>query len=185
MSGLMVIFSRALRPGEFIKVGETEGTVTEIGFLATKIRTVQQQEISLPNTVVASTNVINYSRLAGSDEQVATTVVSIGYDTPWRQVHALLEMAAARTAKLRKDASPQVLQRALSDFYVEYLLVVRIDRTAERGVALSELHANIQDAFNEYGVQIMSPNFVAQPEQQVVVPKEAWFTPPAGSPHTA
>jgi len=179
MSGLMVIFARALRLGEFIKVGETEGTVTEIGFLATKIRTIQQQEISLPNTLVASTHVINYSRLTGHDGLVATTTVSIGYDTPWRQVHALLEMAAARTARLRKDAAPRVLQRGLSDFYVEYILVVRIDRAEERGMALSELHANIQDTFNEYGVQIMSPNFEAQPEKNVIVPKEKWYAQPA------
>jgi small-conductance mechanosensitive channel len=107
------------------------------------------------------------------------TSVTIGYDSPWRQVHALLLLAAERTASIRKEPRPFVLQTSLSDFYAEYQLNVYIDDPTGRAAILSELHAKIQDAFNEFGVQIMSPNFEAQPEQKVWVPKQNWFEAPA------
>ena len=108
-----------------------------------------------------------------------STAITIGYDAPWRQVHALLLLAADKTKGIRKTPASFVLQRALSDFYVEYELRFSIDRPAERMLILSELHAAIQDAFNEAGVQIMSPHFELQPEDAVVVPKTQWYAPPA------
>jgi small-conductance mechanosensitive channel len=105
--------------------------------------------------------------------------VTIGYDAPWRQVHAMLLLAAERTSRVRKDPRPRVLQKALGDFYVEYLLLVNLDKPEERGLVLSELHAHIQDAFNEFGVQIMSPHFETQPSERVFVPRSDWFAAPA------
>lgn len=110
---------------------------------------------------------------------IVATSVTIGYDSPWRQVHALLLLAAERTPALRREPRPRVLQSALSDFYVEYQLLAHLDRPEDRLQALSDLHAQIQDAFNEFGVQIMSPNFEAQPAQPVLVPREHWHDAPA------
>jgi small-conductance mechanosensitive channel len=112
-----------------------------------------------------------------------STKVTIGYDAPWRKVHALLIDAATRTAGVRASPPPYVYQRALSDFYVEYELFASIEKPTDRIPALSALHASIQDAFNEHGVQIMSPHFLGQPERAVVVPKENWYgTPPTDKP---
>jgi small-conductance mechanosensitive channel len=110
-----------------------------------------------------------------------STTVTIGYDAPWRQVHELLLQAADRTGSLRKDPKPFVYQRSLSDFYVEYELRAHIDNPADRQPILSDLHAEIQDAFNEAGVQIMSPHFEMQPDGKVWVPRSAWqgAPPPA------
>jgi small-conductance mechanosensitive channel len=105
--------------------------------------------------------------------------VTIRYDAPWRQVHALLLLAAERAPRVLRDPRPFVLQRELADFYVEYRLVFAVERAAERYLALSDVHAQIQDAFNEFGVQIMSPKFVFQPGRPVVVPKEHWFAEPS------
>jgi small-conductance mechanosensitive channel len=105
--------------------------------------------------------------------------VTIGYDTPWRQVHAMLTNAALVTAGVRQAPAPFVYQRALSDFYVEYELFAHIDRPLERVPILSAMHAAIQDEFNTYGVQIMSPHFVSQPQDNVVVPTEKWYAAPA------
>jgi small-conductance mechanosensitive channel len=124
--------------------------------------------------------VTNYTRLAGTDGPVISTPVTIGYDQPWRQVHALLLLAAERTPGVRKEPRPHVLQRALADFYVQYELRAHITAPEERFRVLSDLHAQIQDAFNEFGVQIMSPAFESQPERTVVVPKSKWFSAPAG-----
>ena len=112
------------------------------------------------------------------------TAVTIGYDTPWRQVQAMLHEAARRTPGLRPEAEPFVLQTALSDFYVEYELNVLVDAPHERRRVLSSLHENIQDVFNEYGVQIMSPHYEGDPRVPAVVPRERWYAPPATPPAT-
>ena len=179
VSGLMLMYTRALRPGEFVQIGDTEGTVTSVGFLATRIETLRHELINIPNSVIASTVTRNYSRLAGEGGIRLATKVTIGYDTPWRQVQAMLQIAAERTSIVVKDPPPRVVQTALQDFYVEYTLLVTVMNPAQKFVALNELHGHIQDVFNENGVQIMSPNYEADPAQAKVVPKGKWFEPPA------
>jgi small-conductance mechanosensitive channel len=105
--------------------------------------------------------------------------VTIGYDTPWRQIHAMLIMAAQKTSGLRHNPAPFVFQKSLDDFYVRYELNAYTDKPQEMVEIYSDLHQNIQDVFNEYGVQIMSPNYVRDPEQPKVVPKDQWYTLPA------
>lgn len=178
MSSFMITYSRALRLGDFVRIGEVEGTVVHAGVLATKILTPLNEEITLPNAVVASTTITNYSRHSGEGVFTGTSV-TIGYDTPWRQVEALLLEAAARTAGVRKDPPPRVLQSGLKDFYAEYKLIVALDQPAERIPVLSQLHGHVQDAFNEHGVQIMSPNYEADPATPKLVPREQWFAAPA------
>jgi small-conductance mechanosensitive channel len=179
MSGLVLIYSRALRKGDFVDVNGVQGVVSEVASLATKVVTVRNEEITIPNSVVVSTPIRNFSKLGGTQGTLLTTKVTIGYDAPWRQVHELLIGAAQKTAGVRAAPAPYVFQRALSDFYVEYELFASIDDPAQRIPILSELHASIQDTFNEFGVQIMSPHFFGQPEQAVVVPKDQWFAAPA------
>jgi small-conductance mechanosensitive channel len=179
LSGLIVVYSKALRTGEMVKVGETIGIVSDIGAFSTRLVTARGEEVNIPNSVLVSASSTNYSRLAGERGTLLTTTVTIGYDAPWRQVHAMLELAAARTPGLRAEPRPYVLQRALSDFYVEYELRAHLEKAETWFVVQSDLHARIQDTFNEYGVQIMSPHFMLQPEGTVVVPKSEWHAAPA------
>lgn len=185
MSGLYVVYAKALKANDYVGIGEVKGFVTKVGLLAAKIRTVEGQEVRIPNSVLVNTPATNYTRLAGNDGMVVATSVSIGYDTAWRQVRSLLLLAASRTSNIRKSPRPKVLQRALDDFYVEYMLLVHLEDGLFRHTTLSELHEQIQDAFNEFGVQIMSPHFRAQPERTVVVPRSHWFAPPAAPPEPA
>jgi len=174
MSGLAVIYSRALAVGDTVRLGEVEGVVTEVGLLSTKLACAGR-EVTYPNSVLIGGAVTNYTRLSRGTGPLVTTLVTIGYDAPWRQVHALLIGAAGETRGLRRDPAPFVLQRGLGDFYVEYELMAQLEGEAlERPRVLSDLHANVQDAFNAAGVQIMSPHFVLQPEKPVVVPHERW-----------
>ena len=106
--------------------------------------------------------------------------MTIGYDTPWRQVHSLMLQAADRTAGIRRSPPPIVFQVGLEDFYVKYTLFVCLEQQQSRLITLAALHANIQDTFNEYGVQIMSPNYVLDPQAPKVVSKQNWFAAPAG-----
>jgi small-conductance mechanosensitive channel len=185
ISGLFVIYSRSLRPGDYVRIGDIDGQVMNIGFLATKLKTPRQEEITLPHSVLVGAATTNYSRLAGDDGMVVTVSVTIGYDVPWRQVHALLLVGAARTRGIRSEPPPRVLQRELSDFYVQYHLMAHLQEGENRAEVMSELHAQIQDAFNEFGAQIMSPHFESQPEKKIVVPKTEWHAAPAPPPVTS
>jgi small-conductance mechanosensitive channel len=178
MSGLTLTYSRALRLGEFVRIGDVDGTVTQLGALSTKVRTVRGEEVTLPNALVMSYVTTNYSRFASEGVYVPTTV-TIGYDTPWRQVRALLLLAAGRTPGVRPQPAPTVIQSALQDFYVVYTLLVCLEHPQQRPRVLDALHASIQDAFNEYGVQIMSPNYEADPEARKIVPPDQWYSAPA------
>jgi len=183
MSGLVLVYARALKPGDWIQV---EGFVLELGALSTKLVNRLQQEVTLPNSVVIGGKIVNSSRLAQDTGLPLTTTLTIGYDTPWRQVQAMLELAASRTDGLRRDPAPQVNQRSLQDFYIEYELLVRLVDGTVRQQVLTELHSHILDIFNEFGVQIMSPHFEEQPHQNVVVAPGGWYpapaVPPAGPP---
>jgi small-conductance mechanosensitive channel len=174
VSGLVIVYSRSCKPGDVIRVGEIEGIVTVVGVLSTKIVTRKREEITVPNAVLVGTSITNYTRLAREHGAMISTTVTIGYDAPWRQVHELLTRAADRTPDIKKTPAPFVYQRSLSDFYVEYELRAHITDPAERLPILSALHAEIQDAFNEAGVQIMSPHFENQPDGKVWVPRSAW-----------
>ena len=181
MSGFMVTYSRALRVGDYVRIGDVEGTVVHLGVLSTKLRTFRGEEATIPNAVVVSQTTTDYSRLAEKGETFTPTSVTIGYDTPWRQIHALLLMAAERTPGVRVEPKPYVWQEALQDFYVKYTLFVCLDNQEQRYFTLNTLHANIQDLFNEYGVQIMSPNYLADPASPKVVARKDWYAAPAGA----
>ncbi len=181
MSGLVLMYARALKVGDYVRIAETEGTVVQLGVLSTKIATTKGELVTIPNAVVVSNQTKNFTRFQGSN-LVLYTSVTIGYDTPWRQIHALLTDAAAKTPDVLAQPAPFVLQTALSDFYVEYQLNVYVAHPERRIATLSALHANIQDAFNEFGVQILSPHFMMQPDKIAVVPPGNWYAPPAREP---
>ncbi|YBD09644.1 mechanosensitive ion channel family protein [Klebsiella pneumoniae] len=182
MSGLVLIYSRALRKGDWIRLADNEGQVSEIGVLATKILTRENYIVTVPNAVVVSGKIVNLSAESADGGVNLTTSVTIGYDTPWRQVHALLELAARRTPGIDQQIAPVVRKLGLLDWYTSYELQVRLLPTTKLPDGRNALHSSIIDVFNEFGVQIMSPNFVMQPKAAVVVPQEAWYAAPAVAP---
>jgi small-conductance mechanosensitive channel len=183
-SGLILMYTKAFRKGDFVRIGDTEGTVVELGMFATKIRTGLGEEVTLPNAGIMGTTTKNYSRAVPGTGYVVDTVVTIGYATPWRQVEAMLLEATRRTPDIATHVAPQVRQTALSDYYVEYRLIAYTpeQHAAKRVDVLNQLHGHIQDVFNEYGVQIMSPHYMGDPREPQVVPKDQWYAAPARPP---
>ncbi len=164
MSGLVLMYSRSFHVGDFVKIGQHAGTIVNFGTLSTKIRTTKNEFVTLPNSIILGGSITNYSFAGeGHHPLILYSSVTIGYDVPWRTVHDLLIAAAARTEQAATDPSPWVLQTALDDWYVAYQVNLAIDPgAAERMPAIySALHANIQDAFNEAGIEIMSPSYHA------------------------
>jgi small-conductance mechanosensitive channel len=168
VSGLMVLYARSFRVGEFVSVGETEGVVTEMGALATKLRTMRREEITIPNGVMASGQLVNYTRLAGAQGMLLSTTLAIGYDVHWQVVRSLLLDAAAGTPGVAADPPPRVLPWALEEFFVRYQLHAHLVPGADRIAVRAELNTRILDAFAAAGVQIMTPHFESQPDRPVI-----------------
>jgi small-conductance mechanosensitive channel len=179
IAGYTMVYRRAFRVGDRIKVDDHFGDVTEVGLQVTRLRSPKNEQIVLPNSQVLGSNLINYSALAHNEGLILYTRVGIGYETSWRQVEAMLLQAADRTEGLLKEPRPFVLQKELGDFAVTYEVNGYTDRPLEMLRLKSEMHRNILDLFNEYGVQIMTPAYEGDPEQPKVVAKENWFAAPA------
>jgi small-conductance mechanosensitive channel len=161
IAGLVLTYTRAFRLGDRVQVGQAYGDIVEQALLVTRIRTIKNEEVTIPNGLVLSSSVTNYSRAAQQGGIILHTSVTIGYDAPWRQVHDLLTEAAHATPGIRREPRPFVWQTALNDFYVTYEINAYTDLPAEMPQMYAELHANIQDAFYKAGVEIMSPHFAA------------------------
>jgi small-conductance mechanosensitive channel len=182
LAGYTLTYRRIFKVGDRVKIADFTGDVLDARLQVVHLRTVKNEEIVVPSSMIVNSHVINYSSLARNQGLILHTTVTIGYDTPWRQVEALLLMAAERTPGLMREPSPFILQTALDDFYVAYELNVYTDDPLKMAQTYTNLHRNIQDAFNEYGVQIMSPSYRADPERSKIVPKDQWYAAPAQAP---
>ncbi len=181
MSGLILMYTRTFRTGEYVRIGDREGTLTRMGMFTSTVRTGLGEELTIPNSQVLTSVTTNYSRIVEGPGFMIGAKVSIGYDAPWRQVHAMLIEAAERTEGILDAPPPEVFQTALDDFYVQYRLICQASPLGprDRAAVISALHAAIQDVFNEHGVQIMSPHYLGDPAEAKVVPRSRWYVPPA------
>jgi small-conductance mechanosensitive channel len=174
LAGYSLIYRRAFRTGDRVRIGDLEGEVLEMRTLNTRLKSVKNEEINLPNSIVLGSAIVNYSMFQSDQGLILHTNVGIGYDVSWRQVEAMLVEAASRTEGLIQEPPPFVLQKSLDDFTVLYQLNAYCDNASQMNRFYSDLHANIQDVFNEQGVQIMSPHYVADTPEPKVVPPEKW-----------
>jgi small-conductance mechanosensitive channel len=179
VAGYMMTYRRAFKVGDRIKIGNSVGDVIETRLQVTHLRSPKNEELIIPNSQILTGEVLNYSSLARSDGLILHTEVGIGYETPWRQVEAMLLMAAERTSGVTLEFPPFILETRLADFAVTYELNVHC-RNAHRMMEIyAELHRHILDVFNEYGVQIMTPAYIADtPEPKLVAAKD-WYMAPA------
>jgi small-conductance mechanosensitive channel len=173
VSGTVLTYMRPFNKGDRVKIADTTGDVIEKTLLVTRIRTVKNVDITIPNAMVLGSHIINFSSAAKERGLILHTTVTIGYDAPWRQVHDLLTSAAATTSHILKTPPPFVLQTSLDDFYPSYELNAYTDQPNIMAGIYSELHQNIQDKFNEAGVEIMSPHYAAVRDgNQIALPPD-------------
>jgi len=159
VAGLVITYMRAFQIGDIIKIGDVMGIVTEKTLLVTRIKTIKNEDISIPNSTVLSSHTINYTANAKNPGLIIHTTVTIGYDVPWKKMHEALINAALRTELILKEPKPFVLQTSLDDFYVSYQINAYTQAADRQAVVYSDLHANIQDSCNEAGIEIMSPHY--------------------------
>ncbi|GCA84858.1 mechanosensitive channel MscK [Microcystis aeruginosa NIES-2522] len=163
VGGIILIYTRSFQLGDKISIGDVIGDVIEKGLLVTRIRTPANRIITIPNSSLLNTNVINFTVSQREFKQplILQTTVTLGYDLPWRKVHATLKEAALATQFIVSEPAPFVLQTSLDDFYVSYQLNAYTDHPSKMVYIYSELHQNIQDKCNEVGIEIMSPHYKA------------------------
>ena len=163
VAGLVITYMRPFKVGDRIKIGELVGDVVEKSLLVTRIRTIKNENITIPNSTILAGSTINYTTSAKESGLILHTGVTIGYDVPWNQVHELLIKAAKATNGIMQDENhkPFVLQTSLDDFYVAYQINAYTEQSNRMAGIYSDLHQNIQDQFNEAGVEILSPHYRA------------------------
>lgn len=173
VAGVALTYMRPFNVGDRGKIADTMGDVMEKTLLITRVRTIKNVEVTIPNSMVLGSHMINLSALAQESGLIIHTAVTIGYDAPWRKVHELLIAAARATHDVLADPAPFVLQISLNDFSITYELNAYTANVKELLQIQSELHQNIQDRFNEAGVEIMSPTFSAiRDGNQVTIPED-------------
>lgn len=173
IAGLVITYMRSFKIGDRVKIAEVVGDVTEKTLLNTKIKTIKNEIITIPNSQLLSSHTINYTSANEEDGLFLFTTVTLGYDVPWRKVHKVLVEAALATEFVKKLPKPFVLQTSLDDFYVSYQLNVRTREVHKMANIYSELHQNIQDKCNEAGIEIMSPHYGAVRDgNQSTIPQE-------------
>jgi small-conductance mechanosensitive channel len=161
IAGIILTYMRSFAVGDWVKIGDTVGEVREKSMLVTRVLTPKHEIITIPNATVMSGSVTNFTREAKNSGVIFHTMVTIGYDAPWKIVHGLLIDAAMATNGVLHSPPPFVLQSQLNDFYVSYELNGYTDAPRRMQFIYSDLHQNIQDRFNEAGVEICSPHFAA------------------------
>ncbi len=157
VAGTILTYLRAMYPGDYVQLGELTGTVVDKSLLVTRIRTIKNEMVTIPNGVALSTQVRNYSVMAQREGVILSTSLPVSYDVPWRTVHSLLQAAARETEGVLLDPPPFVLQAALTENFVRYELNVHTARPDLQPMVLSTLHQNIQDQFQEAGIAISNP----------------------------
>ena len=157
VAGIMLTYTRGFRTGDWVKIGDNIGEIISQNLLATHLQTFQKEEVVIPNSVVLTSHVVNYSLVGQTEGVLLHTSATIGYDTPWRTVHQLMIEAALKTPDILSQPAPFVLQKALDDSYVQYEINAYTRNPHAMFITYSNLHANIQDCFYAAGVEIMSP----------------------------
>jgi small-conductance mechanosensitive channel len=173
MAGVVLTYTRAFNTGDRVRIADTYGDVVERTLLVTRVRTIKNVVVTIPNAIVLGSHIDNYSTLAAENGLILHTTITIGYDAPWRRVHELLIEAARATDGIRKEPPPFVRQTSLNDFHVSY--EINACAVEPRGMdrIYSDLHQNIQEKFNEAGIEIMSPGYTAVRDgNTVTIPPE-------------
>jgi small-conductance mechanosensitive channel len=163
IGGIILIYTRAFRIGDHIQVGEVIGDLIEKNFLVIRICTPTNKIITIPNSSLLSSNVINFSISSRELNRnlIIQTTITLGYDLPWRKAHKTLIEAAIETENILKEPAPFVLQTSLDNFYISYQLNAYTNQPNLMVIIYSELHQNIQDKCNEAGIEILSPSYTS------------------------
>jgi len=173
IAGLVITYMRPFKIGDRINIGNTSGNVVEKTLLVTRLKTIKNEEITIPNSAILNGNTVNYSSYAEQEGLIINTTITLGYDIAYEKVYEALIEAALKTSRIEKTPKPFVLQTSLDDFYVSYQLNAYTKEANLQALIYSELHQHIQDCCNALDIEILSPHYRAQRDgNMTTIPKE-------------
>lgn len=178
VAGVVLIYTRAFQPGDRVKIGDSIGDIVDKTLLVTRMRTIKNVVITIPNSTITNSEIVNYSAAQNDPNEpplILNTTITLGYDVPWPKVHATLIRAAEATGPVLSEPKPFVLQTSLDDFYVSYELNVYTEKPAIMAKIYSELHQNIQDQCNAADIEILSPHYRAVRDGNLITIPEQYL----------
>jgi len=163
VAGIILIYTRAFQIGDRIEAEDTQGDVVEKSLLVTRILTDDNVIVTLPNSNLLSTKILNYNApMRDHNIPVALTIqVNFGYDVPWQKVAEAVKAASQKTPYILQDPPAKVLHLELNEFSVKYEIETYTDRPSKKEDILSELQKYLRDACNDAGIEIISPHYAA------------------------
>ena len=161
IAGIILTYMRPFQIADRVRIADATGDILGKDLLVVRMRTIKNVDITIPNALVLANHIINFSSSAKTHGLILNMTVTIGYDAPWKQVHALLVDAAKGVEGVLAAPAPFVLQTTLDDSYVAYEINAYTDRPNEMANLYSRLNESIQDVFNAAGVEILSPRYAA------------------------
>ncbi len=170
IAGFVITYMRPFKAGDFIKVNDTVGNVVEKSPFITRIRTIKNEIVTIPNSFITTSDTVNYSASARQYGLIIHTMLTMGYDVPWRKVHQLLIDAALKTDGVLEHPAPFVLETELNDNYMCYQINAYIKEADDMPVIMSDLLQNIQDYFNEAGIELFAPHHFTTKSRCEVAP---------------
>ena len=162
VSGIVMTYMRPFRIGDFIRFEDNEGEVIEKTVLVTRIRTLKNDIITIPNSSILQAKTFNYTLSAENYGIIVHTQFTMGYDINWRTCERLLIDAALATEHIEHHPRPFVLAHALDDSYLTYEINAYTHYSQDLLTVYSELHKNVVDKFNEAGIEVMAPHIYAR-----------------------
>jgi small-conductance mechanosensitive channel len=174
VAGVVITYMRPFKVGDRVEIGNTVGDVTERSLLVTRVRTIKNLDVTVPNSTILGNHIINFSKNALEDVGVILhTSVTIGYDVPSGDVIKALVKGAKNTDMILEKPEPFVLVKSLDDFYINYEINCHTKNPEKGAVIYSLLHESIKNELHNAGIEILSPHYNAVRDGNVLtVPPE-------------
>jgi small-conductance mechanosensitive channel len=161
MAGLVITYMRSFKIGDRIKIGEVFGDVVEKTPFVIRVQTVKKEIITIPNSTILSSNVVNYSAGVSASGVILYQNIYVGYDVTWERAGRLLMEAALKTEHILNDPKPFVLTQNLGDNAVSYQINAYTKRPDLQTQIYSEMNRNILDIFQRDGIEMITPQYKA------------------------
>ncbi len=160
VAGLVITYMRPFQVNDWIKTGDVTGIVIEKNALVTRLRTINNEDVSVPNSAVLNGHTINYSSIGKTEGLVLTSKIKVRYDYPHNLVEELLIEAALKTKDISETPHPYVFQLSLEEINVVYELNAFTFVPENMYFIKSDLIKNIQNVFSQAKVEIASTQYI-------------------------
>tara|TARA_R110002049_G_scaffold73909_12_gene190958 strand:+ start:15178 stop:16389 length:1212 start_codon:yes stop_codon:yes gene_type:complete len=174
VAGVVITYMRPFKVGDRVEIGNTVGDVTERSLLVTRVKTIKNLDVTVPNSTILGNHIINFSKNAAEELGVILhTSVTIGYDVPSGDVIKALVKGAKNTKMVLESPEPFVLVKSLDDFYINYEINCHTKNPEKGALIYSQLHESIKNELHNAGIEILSPHYNAVRDGNVLtVPPE-------------